>query len=279
LSDNFDTYLEKETLDKISAMKKIGAFFIVIGICSTLFLLRSKGYECPVAELKAKNLWTDTRRLHLGCGQNRLEGYINIDFPQSEHNVMNVQPDLSADILKLDFPQGTIDEIRLHHVFEHFTRIRALSLLIRWHGWLKDGGILHIETPDIAGCAKTLASEAPYEVKMRVIRHLSGDQCDSWAFHIDHWFAERFQRTLERFGFEIVSTTPSEYKNLSNISVIARKTVSLPRDKLIAAAEELLQESLVSKKHEKKALLVWKRQLQAALKSPASDSKGNRTVN
>ena len=28
-----------------------------------------------------------TIRLHLGCGENHLDGYVNIDFPQSSHSV------------------------------------------------------------------------------------------------------------------------------------------------------------------------------------------------
>lgn len=79
-------------------------------------------------------------RLHLGCGEQHFSGYVNIDHPSDQHNVMRSVADIQADVRHLDFPDGSIDEIRLHHVFEHFPRVVALALLIRWHRWLKVGG-------------------------------------------------------------------------------------------------------------------------------------------
>jgi predicted SAM-dependent methyltransferase len=62
-------------------------------------------------------------KLHLGCGQRHLEGYINIDFPASEHSVQDKSvADIQADITQLSYPASSIDEVRLHHVFEHFPR-------------------------------------------------------------------------------------------------------------------------------------------------------------
>ena len=87
-----------------------------------------------------------------------LDGYVNVDYPPSEHNVMQVKADVYANVTELDFPAGSVDEVGLHHVFEHFNRVTALAMLIKWHNWLKIGGKLHIETPDLAGSAKTLLS-------------------------------------------------------------------------------------------------------------------------
>jgi len=80
-------------------------------------------------------------KLHLGCGETYLPGYINIDFPPSQHTVQK-QPkaDLYADIRQLSYPSESVEEIRLHHVFEHFDRPTALRLLIDWYEWLKEGG-------------------------------------------------------------------------------------------------------------------------------------------
>ena len=65
-------------------------------------------------------------KLHLGCGETILPGYVNIDYPKDQHNIMNVSPDLAADLTRLACRENSIDEIRLHHVFEHFNRIAAL---------------------------------------------------------------------------------------------------------------------------------------------------------
>src|SRR3990172_7747840 len=62
-------------------------------------------------------------RLHLGCGENYFNGYINIDYPSSEHTVQErAAADIFGDITTLVFPSQSIDEIRSHHTFEHFNR-------------------------------------------------------------------------------------------------------------------------------------------------------------
>lgn len=98
--------------------------------------------DSPLEELRASGLWKEGQplRLHLGCGEQRLEGYVNIDYPPSEHTVQTkTGADIFADITTLNFPTHSVDEIRLHHVFEHFDRATALALLIKWHSCLKIG--------------------------------------------------------------------------------------------------------------------------------------------
>jgi predicted SAM-dependent methyltransferase len=88
-------------------------------------------------------------KLHLGCEQKHLKGYVNIDFLISEHGVQEMSmAEIQTDITKLSYPPSTIDEIRFHHVFEHFTRPIACAHIVVWRNWLKPDGILHIEVPD-----------------------------------------------------------------------------------------------------------------------------------
>ncbi|MCF6147392.1 MAG: methyltransferase domain-containing protein [Candidatus Kuenenia sp.] len=206
-------------------------------------------------------------RIHLGCGEKNLEGYVNIDYPPSEHNVMNVKADVYANITLLDYPAESVDEIRLHHVFEHFNRVTALAMIIRWHKWLKVGGKLHIETPDLIGSAKMLLSNVPLKTKMSVVRHIIGDQTAPWAYHIDHWFAERFEHTLKELGFEYIKTYPWSWKHepyLSNIEVVAVKSKNVPLDDQLINADKLLWESTVAD-GEKPTHLIWTKQLRAVI--------------
>lgn len=203
-------------------------------------------------EIKSKNLLSEGQplRLHLGCGENHFDGYINIDYPPSEHTVqMKGAADIFADITTLNFPEESVDEIRLHHVFEHFNRITALAMLIRWHQWLKIGGKLWIETPDLIGSAKTLLSNASWSVKMGVVRHIAGSHEALWAYHIDQWFPERFEHTLKKLGFDPVQTRTESWQRepyLANCHAFAWKAHKLSLDILLQAAEELLRESTVS---------------------------------
>ena len=94
-------------------------------------------------------------RLHLGCGGVYLDGYRNIDLPSDQHGIQEaIRPDEFADIRMLEYAEGSVSEIRLHHVFEHFDRPTALRLLIDWYQWLEEGGRLIIETPDFEAAAR-----------------------------------------------------------------------------------------------------------------------------
>jgi predicted SAM-dependent methyltransferase len=219
--------------------------------------------------IKTAGLWQPgcPLRLHIGCGSQHFDGYINIDYPPSEHNLVQVKADVYADIKSLDFPVGSVDEIRLHHVFEHFNRVTALAMLIKWHKWLKIGGLLYIETPDLLGSAKTLVSDASWKTKMGVVRHLAGDQTAEWGYHVDHWFAERFEHTLGALGFGSLQTQSSSWPKepyLSNVKVIAVKSKHASLPEQLKVAEELLWESTVALE-EKSKWEIWRKQLYAAL--------------
>lgn len=188
-------------------------------------------------------------RLHLGCGRYYLDGYTNIDYPATEHTVQaGIKADLYCDIASLEFPASSIEEIRLHHVFEHFSRPTALALMCRWRDWLKAGGILRIETPDLAASVWRLASPfATYKQKQQIIRHLFGSHESHWAVHWDGWYAARFRHTFSKLGFEDLSFQFSKWGALCNVDVTAKKSDSvLHVDQYMAAAKELLQHSLIN---------------------------------
>ena len=126
-------------------------------------------------------------KLHLGCGENKIPGYVNIDFPSEDHTVQTRRgADYFYDITKLSFPRNSISEVRNHHVFEHFSRAKSLALLTAWHIWLKDGGSLHIETPDFhESIRQLLRTRLTYDEKQTIIRHIFGSQEAHWALHYD----------------------------------------------------------------------------------------------
>ncbi|HSY17149.1 MAG TPA: glycosyltransferase, partial [Candidatus Acidoferrales bacterium] len=202
-------------------------------------------------------------RLHLGCGEQHFDGYVNIDYPPSEHSCQTqIGADVFADITKLLFPPQSVDEIRLHHVFEHFKRSEALALLIRWHEALKVGGRLHLETPDLDGCARQLVSNIPFQVKQVVIRHCFGSQEAGWANHYDGWTAERYCHVLGQLGFSVQTKNWSwpHPPHLANVEAFATKTRSLSRAGLLAAADRILSEYMtVDVPSERGMCEVWRK--------------------
>lgn len=60
-------------------------------------------------------------KLNIGCGLNILDGYINID------KVKTTPDTVVKDILNLDYPADSAEEIYLRHVIEHFLRKTSKS--------------------------------------------------------------------------------------------------------------------------------------------------------
>ena len=197
-------------------------------------------------------------RLHLGCGERYLEGYVNVDFPETEHSVQTaMRPDVRADIRRLDYPAQSVTEVRLHHVFEHFDRPTALRLLIDWRTWLAPDGTLVIETPDFERSAmaflmaRWLGGREPLRRLVgrgrgTQLRHIFGSHEAAWAVHWDGWYRARYERTLPRLGYESLAFERERWRGTHNITVTARASSLAPsRETLLNAAEDLLRDSLV----------------------------------
>jgi glycosyltransferase involved in cell wall biosynthesis/predicted SAM-dependent methyltransferase len=210
----------------------------------------------------------ESLRLHLGCGDRYLEGYVNIDLPASSHSVQSGRtPDIHADITRLQYADGTVDEIRLHHVFEHFDRPTALRLLIQWHLWLRPGGKLIIETPDLMGSLSSLLDSSGPDVQFRTLRHLFGSHEAEWAVHKDGWYLEKFKIHMEELGFTLVSVETSEWQGTHNITVTGEKTApGKSKDDLLRGSERLLRMCLVDdSRSELRMLEVWMHQVRSGL--------------
>jgi hypothetical protein len=188
------------------------------------------------------------KKLHLGCGERYLEGYINIDYPPSEHTIQeNPKVDLYADITKLKYEPESISEIRLHHVFEHFDRTTALNLLIDWHDWLEVGGILIIETPDYFRSTLSFLFGSK-NTRAKNLRHIFGSQEAPWALHYDGWYKSKFKLFLSKLGFSKLRFKRNHWHGTHNITVFAKKTNSyLKRSEQIEVAKFLLEKSMVDK--------------------------------
>lgn len=168
-------------------------------------------------------------KLHLGCGQTYLEGYVNIDFPPAEHTVQSTSvADLYTDIRFLRYPKNSVDEIRLHHVFEHFPRPVACGFLACWHTWLRPGGLLHLEVPDFARTATVILNPLSSRRKKAIAeRHLYGSHEAPWANHSEGYTSTMLQEMLEVFGFKVKKNMKNSWMGTYNIVLIARKAEEL----------------------------------------------------
>lgn len=228
-------------------------------------------------------------KLHLGCQEKYLPGYINIDLPPEEHTAGEVKADIYADVRTLVYKPESISEIRSHHLLEHFSRQEALILLSRWHRWLAVGGLLHVETPDFEASAQKFL-DGSLDDRFVLARHIFGSHEASWAHHLDYWSEDKFVYVLKTLGFgelrfekfanNLEQKIPSlkgsilarqenilkragkfGFNVLPNIVCFAKKvTASINYEYVI---EEILKKSLVGR--EQKVLEVWMNEVRGKL--------------
>lgn len=90
-----------------------------------------------------------TTKLHIGCGSIIKPGYVNIDE-------YNPKADRQLSILNLDYPDASVDLIEGYHVIEHLSRFDAERFFSMAYRMLKDGGVLHLECPDLEKVARII---------------------------------------------------------------------------------------------------------------------------
>ncbi|MGZ8924282.1 MAG: class I SAM-dependent methyltransferase [Nitrososphaeraceae archaeon] len=84
------------------------------------------------------------KKLHLGCGYNKLPGWINVD----SDNECN--PDLCFDLRDSDWPieDSTIEEVLAEHILEHIETTEGyLTLWKELYRVCKPNAIIRIEVP------------------------------------------------------------------------------------------------------------------------------------
>jgi predicted SAM-dependent methyltransferase len=198
-------------------------------------------------------------KLHLGCGQRYLAGYVNIDFPPSEHSVQEQSvADLHADLLTIRYPFGDIEEVRLHHVFEHFSRPVACALLASWNSWLGKSGVIHIEVPDFTRTARAILSPLSSLKKKAVAeRHLFGSHEAHWAVHCEGYTTGLLEAMLKSAGFKVEKVRKNAWRGTYNFEIIATKIRALEtRQDLEHNCQAFLGNFLVDDS-EQKLLEVW----------------------
>ena len=81
-------------------------------------------------------------KLNLGCGEDILQGYDNID-------IREMPGAIKADVRDLPYEKESIEEIRAIDVYEHIPHGESEILLGHWVSLLRSGGKLIIQTPDL----------------------------------------------------------------------------------------------------------------------------------
>lgn len=109
-------------------------------------------------------------KLNLGCGDDILPGWINIDY-------YNDAAQVKMPVEKLEYPDNYADEILAAHIIEHFNFDKCMDILREWNRVLKPGGLISIETPDMMEICKGFV-EGPENYRVYLYSHFFAVSAD-----------------------------------------------------------------------------------------------------
>jgi predicted SAM-dependent methyltransferase len=86
----------------------------------------------------------NVRKLHIGCGQNVLAGWLNSDYYPADPNVIHLDATMN-----FPFDGDTFEYVFSEHMIEHISYPQGLAMLKECCRILKRNGRLRISTPDL----------------------------------------------------------------------------------------------------------------------------------
>ena len=215
-SGEFDSNLDSlEDYDLWIRAAKQGMKFKQFNKKTVTYLVKNTGMAQKGVEvrkkLQIKHLdFISPLKLHLGCGTEYLDDYINCDLYADK-------VDLRADVAKIDLPDNSVDEIKAYHIIEHFDFMQGQDVIKEWYRVLKPGGRIHLETPDLLNTCK---------------HFVNGSEQDRITLY-GHFFAwpwlpgqtHKFLFTESQMGWLLSQTGIKHIQRLAPDSIYARSGV------------------------------------------------------
>ncbi|QTA79479.1 SAM-dependent methyltransferase, type 11 [Desulfonema limicola] len=157
-------------------------------------------------------------KLHIGFGDIKFKGYINIDFRKT------AAADFVCNIAKLPFPDNSVEIIETYHVIEHLPHQYFIETIKNWWNKLIPGGKLVIECPDFDKAVLEYLSGSDMRLYNIFGRHRFQGDAHSWGYNFS-----RLSTLLDNSGFKgIRQCIPQDYHRLEEpcIRVEAYKSIN-----------------------------------------------------
>lgn len=145
-------------------------------------------------------------KLHLGCGNIHIQGFVNIDIAKTP------AADIVDDVTKLErVPSCSAEVIYACHVLEHFSHDEVPKVLTRWRELLTPDGEIRISVPDIDRIVRVYTyhwehfqtpGNSPW------IGLLYGGQGDPYDFHKTGFNFCWMKHIMEGVGFHDIEEYP-----------------------------------------------------------------------
>ena len=152
-------------------------------------------------------------KLHLGCGNKHILGFINIDARPLDG------VDVVSDIKTLpDYSNDSISLIYASHVLEHVGRNEYMAVLTRWHQILQPSGTLRIAVPDV----EQVFNHYQKFGDLKLLRGLLwGGQTYPQNYHYMGWDFATLSDDLKHVGFRDICRydwQKTEHANIDDFS-------------------------------------------------------------
>jgi SAM-dependent methyltransferase len=153
----------------------------------------------PAGELPVAGR-TPRRLVHVGCGVERLEGWINVDYE------LFPSVDVVAD-MRDPLPFRNVDAVFAEHFLEHLTLAGGLGFLASAHDALVPGGWLRLTTPNLdwVWVTQYKLDAAPPEARGHALALNRGFY--AWG-HRFLWNRSLLEEALASCGFDAVTVQP-----------------------------------------------------------------------
>ncbi|MBU0778112.1 methyltransferase domain-containing protein, partial [Patescibacteria group bacterium] len=134
-------------------------------------------------------------RLHMGCGDVLLLGFINMDIRDE------VFPDKVSLVYPVDYADGTFDMVYASHILEHFPGKQTLNVLQEWVRILKRGGILRLSVPNFEALINIYKRTKDLD---QIIGPLYGKQNYRYNYHNTVFDLKTLKGLMEKAGLTAV---------------------------------------------------------------------------
>jgi SAM-dependent methyltransferase len=180
-----------------------------------------------------QNNKSDIINLHIGCGNIRLNNFINVDI------IEGPAVDRIMDARKLDFADNSVDLIYTSHVIEHFPHGEVPLVLKEWNRVLKNGGKLIVITPNFDKHVDWYIFRKPFSLMKYMFLHyiVKIDDVDSGRIMTDNFVADvtggaLFPKIAYNYeSYHKVIFNPSSLKELAkNVGFYKAEKINLKSD-------------------------------------------------
>lgn len=181
-------------------------------------------------------------KLHLGCGNNILTDYTNIDWNVIHPNVRNCS---AIDLRLIGYGAESVDKIFHQHFIEHLDFWEEKQAWDSWYYSLKKGGELEFDVLDFEWvCKKFLEANDNwkqfYEQKNNdyfgygldynqrwgvLIAHIYGNQAHPGQYHKNGYTEQKIKNILNHYQYSKYEITKFNYEKFGELQCLKVKAI------------------------------------------------------